>query len=129
MMAGLALGGAAVLLLAIGLVLLRTPPAPLPPPTEDPPPVAPAPSKESEAHRLAKRAVEKARDPSVTDPEVRLALWAEAVKAARGTPLQGEAIDAERELIEWRLAARGKELAELDDAARPLMVGGEHVKA
>jgi hypothetical protein len=124
------LGGGAALLLAIGLVLLRTPPSPDPSLPDVPaPPIAPAPSRENDALRAARLAVEKARDPSITDPEARLALWGEAVRAARGTPLHGEALDAERELIEWRGAARGKELAELDDGARPLTSAGEHAKA
>ncbi|HEX7901025.1 MAG TPA: LamG-like jellyroll fold domain-containing protein [Planctomycetota bacterium] len=125
---GIGLGAGAALVLVVGLILLRTPPPPPPPP--DPPKIAdPAPSTEGEALRTARRAVEKARDPSVTDPAVRLALWSEAARLARGTPLYEEALDGERELIERRAAAREKELAELDEVARPLATAGEPAKA
>ena len=65
----------------------------------------------------------------MTDPVLRLALWSEAAKLERGTALYEEALDGEREMIERRAAARDKELAEVDEVARPLATAGEPAKA
>lgn len=70
--------------------------------------------------RDARAALERARRLPAEDLEAKIAAYAEAVRAARGTALYAEAEEAHRALLARRDQERLRELAALDEKARPL---------
>ncbi len=126
---GLAAGGIA--LLVAGLVLLRPstpPPVPAPSPAP-PPPAATKPPPEDPRLRPAREAFEKAKKAAAADPDARLALWFDAVRACQATPLHADALEAEQAVLALCREAWRKEIDGLSVEARARLAAGEHAKA
>jgi hypothetical protein len=100
----------------LGIVLLaprgRSSPPVAPPP---PPPV-----QEDAATRAAREAVDRARK-TRGELETQIAVWAQAARAAEGTRFHKEALETHQALLEQRKSTQGREAAEVEAQAQPLL--------